>query len=69
MLDNVATVGFAGSRKPSHRDDAAAPAAMKEKKRRVLDWNSKIIFAPVEAFLQRCQDMLEVCVPHNPNSM
>ena len=29
-------------------------------KRKVSDWNSKIIFAPVEAFLQRCRDMLEV---------
>jgi hypothetical protein len=29
-------------------------------KRRVSDWNKKIIFAPIEAFMQRCQDMLEV---------
>lgn len=29
-------------------------------KRKVSDWNNKIIFAPVEAFLQRCRDMLEV---------
>lgn len=30
--------------------------------RKMADWGTKIIFAPIEAFLQRCHDMLEVCV-------
>ncbi|CAM6114547.1 unnamed protein product [Calypogeia fissa] len=29
--------------------------------RQLTDWGTKIIFAPIEAFLQRCHDMLEVC--------
>ncbi|BFI30788.1 dynein axonemal heavy chain [Marchantia polymorpha subsp. ruderalis] len=29
--------------------------------RKMADWGTKIIFAPIEAFLQRCHDMLEVC--------
>jgi hypothetical protein len=28
--------------------------------RQITDWGTKIIFAPIEAFLQRCHDMLEV---------
>lgn len=36
--------------------------AMDKDTRKVSDWNAKIIFAPVEAFLQRCRDMLEVIV-------
>lgn len=36
--------------------------AMDKDTRKVSDWNAKIIFAPVEAFLQRCHDMLEVII-------
>ncbi|CAK9199554.1 unnamed protein product [Sphagnum troendelagicum] len=46
-----------------HRDGTTQEEEQKEEQdaRHISDWNSKVIFAPVEAFLQRCQDMLEVC--------
>ncbi len=44
-----------------HRDGTTQEEEQKEEQdaRHISDWNSKVIFAPVEAFLQRCQDMLE----------
>ncbi len=44
-----------------HRDGTTQEEEQKEEEdaRHISDWNSKVIFAPVEAFLQRCQDMLE----------
>ncbi len=44
-----------------HRDGTTQEEEQKEERdaRHISDWNSKVIFAPVEAFLQRCQDMLE----------
>jgi hypothetical protein len=44
-----------------HRNGTTQEEEQKEEEdaRHISDWNSKVIFAPVEAFLQRCQDMLE----------